>query len=77
MKKKKFWTLFSSFAPTSVVEPEPVVFGRSRSRCEGLAPGSGSTLDKTEEILNDILSIRFNIDYLKENELFLVRNMVC
>ena len=44
----------------SVVEPEPVFFGRSR--CEGPAPGSGSTLDKTEEILNDILSVRFNID---------------
>ena len=47
----------------SVVEPEPVLFGRSRSRCEGPAPaaGSGSTLDRTEEILNDILSVRFNI----------------
>ena len=56
---------------------EPVLSGWSRSRCEGPAPGSGSTLEKTEEILNDIFSIRFNIDYLKENELFLVRNMVC
>ena len=44
----------------SVVEPDPVLFGRSR--CEGPAPGSGSTLDKTEEILNDVLSIRFIID---------------
>ena len=40
---------------------EPVLFGRSRSRCEGPAPapGSGSTftLDKTEEILIDILFV--------------------
>ena len=41
---------------------EPVLSGWSRSRCEGPAPGSGSTLEKTEEILNDILSVRFNID---------------
>ena len=41
---------------------EPVLFGRSRSRCEGPAPGSGSTLDKTEEILNDILFVCSNID---------------
>ena len=32
------------------------------SRCEGPAPGSGSTLDKTEEILTDIHSVRSNID---------------
>ena len=38
----------------SVAEPEPVLFGRSRSRCKGLAPtqalapGSGSTIDKTD-----------------------------
>ena len=44
----------------SVVEPEPVIFGWSR--CEGPAPGSGSTLDKTKEILNNILSVRVNID---------------
>ena len=41
-------------------QSEPVLFGRSR--CEGPAPGSDSTLDKTEEILNDILSVRSNID---------------
>ena len=41
---------------------EPVLLGQSRSRCEGPAPSSGSTLDKAEEILNDILSVRFNID---------------
>ena len=47
------------------------------------APGSGSILDKTEEILNDILSVCFNIEkmliknnYSNEIELFLVRNMV-
>ena len=51
-----------SFRWGSVVEPEPVLFGRSRSRCEGSALSSGSTLDKAEEILNDILSVRFNID---------------
>ena len=45
---------------TSVAEPEPVLFGRSR--CEGPAPGSGSTLDKTEEILNDILFVCSNMD---------------
>ena len=44
----------------SVAEPVPVLFDLSRSRCEG--PGSGSTLDKTEEILNEIFSIRYNID---------------
>ena len=45
--------------------PEPVgagIFSRSRSRCEGPAPGSSSTLDKTEEMLNDILFVCFNID---------------
>ena len=45
---------------------EPVLFGRSRSRCEGPAPGSGSTLDKTEEILNDILFVCSNIDLIKK-----------
>ena len=29
----------------SVVEPEPVLFGRGRSRCEAPAPGSGPSLD--------------------------------
>ena len=28
-------------------------------RLPALGPGSGSTLDKTEEFLNDILSVRF------------------
>ena len=44
----------------SVVEPEPVLFGRSL--CKGPAPGSGSTLDKTDEILNDILFVSSHID---------------
>ena len=51
--------------PVSFAEPEPVgagIFSRSRSRCEGPAPGSSSTLDKTEEMLNDILFVCFNID---------------
>ena len=43
---------------TSVVELELVLFGRSR--CEG--PVTGFTLDKTEGILNDFLSVRFNFD---------------
>ena len=42
-------------ADTFWLEPEPV--WRS---------GSGSTLDKTEEILNDILYVRSNIDLLME-----------
>ena len=41
---------------------EPGHFGRSRNRFEGLSPGSGSTLDETEEILNYILFVRSNID---------------
>ena len=45
----------------SVVEPEPVGAGTFWSEPEPVWR-SGSTLDKTEEILNDILSIRFNID---------------
>ena len=48
---------------------EPVLFGRSRSRCEGPAPGSGSTLDKTEEILNDILFVCSNIDLIKKQKI--------
>ena len=53
---------WGSLPVCSVVEPEPVLFGRSQ--CEGPAPGSGSTLDKskTEEILNDILFARSNTD---------------
>ena len=41
-----------------------VLVGRSRSQCEGPAPapGSSSTLDKTKEILNDILFVCSNID---------------
>ena len=31
-------------------------------QCEGSAPGSGSKLDKTEEILNDILFVHSHID---------------
>ena len=60
---------------------EPVLLGQSRSRCEGPDPGSGSTLDKTEEILIDILFVCFQIDLrllkkqiLKIKEFFLVRN---
>ena len=41
---------------------EPVLFGRSWSRWEGPAPGSGSTLDKTEEILNDIVFVWSNTE---------------
>ena len=41
---------------------EPVLYGRSRSRCKGPAPGPGSTLDKTDEILNDILFDSSHID---------------
>ena len=37
-----------------------VLYGRSR--CKGPTPGSGSTLDKTDEILNDILFVCSNID---------------
>ena len=60
--KAAFIILSENMLCASVVEPEPALFGRSR--CEGPAPGFGSTstLDKTEEILNDIFSIRFNID---------------
>ena len=43
--------LLKSCVAASIAEPEPV-----------WRPGSGSTLDKTEEILHDILSVRFNID---------------
>ena len=40
--------------------PEPVLFGLSLSRCKG--PASGSTLDKTDEILNEILFVSAHID---------------
>ena len=55
--KAAFIILSENMLCASVVEPEPALFGRSR--CEGPAPGFGSTstLDKTEEILNDIFSI--------------------
>ena len=47
----------------SVVEPEPVGAGTFWSEPEPMwRAGSGSTLDKTEEIMNDILSVLFNID---------------
>ena len=47
----------------SVVEPEPVGDGTFWSEPEPVwRSGSGSTLDKTEEILNDILSVRSNND---------------
>ena len=42
------------------MEPEPVLFGRSL--CKGPAPGSGSTLDKTDEILNDFLFVSSHIE---------------
>ena len=50
----------------------------SRSQCEGPAPapGYGSTLAKTEEILNDILSVRFNIDYILTKKLILKRKWI-
>ena len=54
----------SSFILSSVAEL--ILFGHSRSRCKGPAPGSGSgsnsNLDKTNEILNDNLSVSSNID---------------
>ena len=55
-------------------QSEPVHFGRRW--CEGPAPGGGgggcSTLDKTEEILYDILFICSHIDEMlfKINEFF-------
>ena len=66
----------------SVAEPEPVGVGTFWSEPE-LKPvwrsGSGSTLDKAEEIPNYILFVCSNIDYmliekqfLKINEFFLV-----
>ena len=45
--------VMSLFVMASVAEP--VLFGRSR--CEGPAPGAGSTLDKTEELLNEVLAL--------------------
>ena len=42
----------------SVAEPEPLWSSGSRLP----APGSCSTVDKTEEIVNDILLVRSNID---------------
>ena len=55
----------------SVAEPDPVLFGRSR--CEGPAPVpvSGWTLDKTEEILKNILSVGSNIDQMLIKKLIL------
>ena len=49
------------YLTNSVEEPEPGHFGRSWSRRKGpaQAPGSYSNLDKTKEILNDILFVRF------------------
>ena len=44
---------------------EPGHFGRSRSRCEGPDPAPGSTLDKKEDILNDILFVRESVQMLK------------
>ena len=46
----------------SVAEPEPAHFGWSRSRLEGPAPGSGSSLDEKEKILSSILFVSSNID---------------
>ena len=43
----------------SVAEPEPVLFGRSRSGCKGPA---SSTLDKTDEIQNNILFVSSHVD---------------
>ena len=36
--------------------------GAGRSRCEGPVPGTGSTLDKAEEILKLILFVGSNIE---------------
>ena len=41
---------------------EPVLFGRSWCKGPAPAPGSGSTIDKTDKILNDILVVSFHID---------------
>ena len=49
----------------SVVEPGPEPVGESTFWLEPepvWRSGSGFTVDKTEEILSDILSVRFNID---------------
>ena len=55
------WETFFFCRPPIYSVAEPVLFGHSRSRDEGLAPCS-STLDKTEEILNDILFFCSKID---------------
>ena len=60
---------------------EPVLFGRSRSWYKGPASGSGSTIDKKDEIFNDILFVSSHIDkrsftkqiHLYINEISLVR----
>ena len=58
------------------VEPEPV--GADTFLLEPkLLCRSGSTLDETEEILNDILFVRFNIDVIdviKKQILYLTIN---
>ena len=59
---------------SSAAEPEPVLFGRSRSRCKGPAPGSGSTLDKTGKFLHDILSVSSHIDKRLFKKQILINN---
>ena len=47
-------------AVVSVAEPKPVLFGRIL--CKGPVPAPGSTFDKTDQILNDILFVSSHID---------------
>ena len=48
---------------------EPVLFGRSRSGCKGPA---SSTLDKTDEIQNNILFVSSHVDKKLFNKQILV-----
>ena len=52
---------FVCYWQNSVANPEPVDAGTFWPEPVWRS-GSGSTLDETEEILNDIFLVRFNID---------------
>ena len=61
------WIIFFLIVPTIFLNWGPVLRSRyflvgSQSQCGGPAPAPGSTLDKTEEILNDIFFVFYNID---------------